>query len=357
MYQFGRMGFGFVVFWAIGLAGCSRSSDPGAGADGPTGAAGSGSAKRLVFITNSDSVYWDAAEKGMADACGQMGVPFSFLRNKSGDAQGQIRLLEQMLVQSDVAGVAVSVIEASAVGITDKLEELKAKGIPVVTVDSDCGPAARGARAAYVGTNNVDAGAVAGAIAKLLLPAGGKVVGFVGSMDADNARERVGGFRDATKDSLEVVEVMEDANDRNKARQNVEAALLKHKDLAMPFGIWSYNAPAIAEVVAESGRRGELKVLTFDAEEETMKKLKAGDIDATIVQNTYDMGFQSAKLLDALARKDAAATEAILHGGDKLDTGVRVIVPDNSSLLGKHPRVEAVSAFESYMAAKGLKST
>jgi ribose transport system substrate-binding protein len=333
---------------ALFSAGCARPTDSADEAGKPG---------RLVFITNSDSTYWDAAEKGMKDACDSMKVPFTFLRNKSGDAQGQIRLLQQALVESDIKGVAVSVIEASAVGITDKLQELRDKGTIVITVDSDTSAKTKDTRAAYVGTNNVEAGSVAGTIARLLLPDGGKVVGFVGSMDADNARERVAGFKDAAGESIRVLEVMEDQGDRSKARQNVEAAVLKHEDLAMPFGIWSYNAPAIAEVVTESGKREKLKVLTFDAEEETVKLLKKNAIDATIVQNTYDMGYVSAKLLAALAAEDEAATEELLKGGDKYDTGVRVIVPDGSPLLGKDPHVQAISEFEEYMTSKGLKST
>lgn len=344
---------GYLVLGVVGtgvfVGGCAKSAPDAGTSNSKRG--------RFVFITNSDSTYWDAAEKGFSDACKDQNLQGTFLRNKSGDAQGQIRLLEQTLVQSDVRGVAISVIEASAVGIVDKLEELQEKGVAVVTVDSDCAEKHRKARTAYIGTNNVDAGKVAGTIAKLLLPEGGKVVGFVGSMDADNAQQRVGGFKEATAGGIVVAEVMEDANDRSKARQNVEAALLKHKDLAMPFGIWSYNAPAIAEVVTEAGKRDSLKILTFDAEEETMKLIAKGAIDATIVQNTFDMGYVSATLLAALARKDTALAQSLLKGTDLHDTGVRVIVPDGSPLLGKDPRVESVVEFEKYMQSKGLKST
>lgn len=317
----------------------------------------SADAGRIVFITNSDSTFWDAAEKGANDAGKALGVGVTFLRNKSADAAGQINLLEQAASQRDVKAVAVSVVNASAIGIVDKLKSLKDKGIPVVTFDSDTGPKDRDARTAYVGTNNFEAGKVAGGVALKLLPAGGKLVAFVGDKDADNARQRVDGFKQGAGPKFEITDIMTDNVDRAKARNNVESAIVKHKDLAMLFGIYSYNAPAIAAVVAEKGKREQLKVLTFDAEDNTMKAIEANGIDATIVQNTYDMGYMTAKLAHAFATKDTKATDDMLKGKDLYDTGVRVIVPDSSPMKGSAPNIQTFKEFDDYMKKMGLKST
>lgn len=326
------------------------------GCGSPASQEGASRQPRLVYITNSDSPYWDAAEKGWNDAAAEKDARVTFLRNKSSDAAGQIRLLDQVLAQRDVTGVAVSVVEASAVGIIDRLKELRVRGVEVITVDSDCDPKDKVCRRAYVGTNNLEAGKVAGKAAQWLLPKGGKVIGFVGTMDADNARQRVDGFKQAAGENFWLVDVMQDAGDSNKARENVRAALLKHKDLAMPFGIWSYNAPAIAEEVAASGKRSSLKILTFDAEVNTLRAIKDGGIDATVVQNTYDMGRIPVLLLLALRQKDETTIHDYLKGTDQHDTGVRIIVPNDSPLKGKD-RVERYEEFESYMRSKGLKST
>ena len=42
---------------------------------------------------------------------------------------------------------------------------------------------------------------------------------------------------------------MEDGVDETKARNNVTAAIQNHPDVNILAGIWSYNAPAIADVV------------------------------------------------------------------------------------------------------------
>jgi len=61
-------------------------------------------------------------------------------------------------------------------------------------------------------------------------------------------------------------------------------------------------------------------------------------IDAMVVQNPYEMGYQGIKLMKALVKDDKDTIKKMLpnHGqkeGDIYDTGLRVVVPDDSSLL------------------------
>ena len=55
----------------------------------------------------------------------------------------------------------------------------------------------RASALAYIGTDNVAAGRQAGEEIKKALPNGGKIALFVGTLDADNARERVQGIKEA----------------------------------------------------------------------------------------------------------------------------------------------------------------
>ncbi len=61
----------------------------------------------------------------------------------------------------------------------------------MIAIDSD---GQKDARRAYIGTINRKAGEVAGKVAKVLRPQGGKTVVFVGTAAAANARERREGF-------------------------------------------------------------------------------------------------------------------------------------------------------------------
>src|SRR5262249_6295575 len=160
-------------------------------------------------------------------------------------------LLEDALSLNDIQGVAVSAYQADAPGIADKLRELKAQGKVVICIDSDVAEQYSDVRVAYIGTNNGKAGEAAGRAAKALGPGGGKVVAFVGTSSAANARERIDGFFQGTGEKFKREEVMDDNSDPSgRAHTNVQTAISKYPDAGVFLGIWSYNAPAIAEEVA-----------------------------------------------------------------------------------------------------------
>lgn len=310
-------------------------------------------AKTFVFITNGDSAYWYAAEQGWKDKAAQLGLQAEFLRNSDGSAAGQIRLLDQVLTRDDVAGVAVSVVNASAGGILDRMKKLGEK-VPLVTVDSDTRPEDHGLRRTYVGTDNKDAGDLAGRVAVELFPEGGTWIGFVGAKDADNARARIEGFAASAK-GFEQLDLMQDQHGREKAMSNVRAALPKKPNLLV--GFYSYNAPAIAREVKDPQNKGPMKIVTFDAEEATIPSIANGMIDASIVQSPYDMGASSLAVLAAYAKEDKAGVDKLLAGKEFVDTGIRVVVPDDSTLKLEGAKVEKVGDFKKFLESKGLKSS
>src|SRR5438128_2076804 len=79
----------------------------------------------------------------------------------------------------------------------------------------------------------------------------GEYVTFVGMTGAQNAKERVGGFADGAGSKFKALDNMGDETDRTKARDNVRNAIRNHDNLNVLVGIWSYNAPAIVDVVKE----------------------------------------------------------------------------------------------------------
>ena len=56
-------------------------------------------------------------------------------------------------------------------------------------------------------------------------------------------------------------------------------------------------------------------------------------IDAMVVQNPYEMGYTGCKLLYRMIKDDKAGVKELLKGGDTVDTGLKVIVPDDASPL------------------------
>lgn len=362
LYRYFGLSF---ILPAVMISGCGGGADnaPGSSPAASTGtppstatSAGKSSAPRIIFVTNSNADWWNAMEKGMQDGAKEFGVNAEMRRNEQ-QSQGQIRLLEDALSLDDVAGVAVSVFEAESPGIADALRRLKDAGKVVITVDSDIAANNADARRAYIGTFNVKAGESAGKAAAAIRPDGGKSAVFVGTAAAANARERRDGFFAGAGAKFSQVEIFEDQTDKNKAAVNVQTALSKYPDLGVLVGLWSYNAPRIAEEVSRTAEiRKKVSVVTFDLDELAVGHLEKKNIDATVCQNPYDMGYQGVKLLKALISKDEKSVAEVLPDGKVRDTGVRIVVPDKSSPV-KGDNVMTIEEMKAWLASKGLKST
>lgn len=301
---------------------------------------------KIKIVTNAVAPFWDPMAVGMDREAKLLGVDASWAGPKAIEVGLQRRLLEDA-VNSGADGIALSAIEPNA--LKPIIDELMKKGnppIPIITIDSDS-PTSN--RLAYIGTNNFAAGKVAGEAAVKLLPNGGDIVAFVGSKGADNAAQRINGFRSvAEPKGIKIISVMEDQTDKTKARRNVEDSINKYGDKVAGFlGVYSYNGPAIAAAVAGSGKRAQYKVMCFDTEPSTIEALKVKNVDFTIVQSPYKFGQLAVQFLTLVNRKGLteAKKEMKMPANGVVDTGVQVVTPDN------------IATFLDGLAKLGIKSS
>ncbi len=114
-------------------------------------------------------------------------------------------------------------------------------------------------------------------------------------MDADNARERVQGIKDAIAGTkVELVDVFTDQVDFAKAKANMENVLVKYPDIALLSGLWSYETPLIYDAVKAAGKAGKVKIVGFDEDQRTLRGISDGTIESTVVQQPYEFGYLSA---------------------------------------------------------------
>lgn len=354
------LGFCGIVICLL-ASGCAPEQPAGGKPAAPAGSSPSstpathaaGGVRRIMLMTNGDGPFWDAANAGVSDANRDLKLEAAgfeaVLDRTDGSIGSQIAKLRQYASQTDIAGVGLTAVDAKNVNLAQEMRNLKKKGIAVITFDSDIDRAQfRDARTAFIGTNNQFAGHELGLCAKQLLPDGGKYVTFVGFAGAENAVQRIGGFGVAAGEKFQSADAMTDSVDRSKARENVRNALRNHPDVKVLVGIYSYNAPAIVDVVKELNKRSEVKVVAFDAEPIAIQQMSQGQIDALIVQDPYQIGFQSVKLLKSLITDDEATVKQMLPKlgepeGDILETGLKIVVPNADSPIqntGFSPQTE-----------------
>jgi ribose transport system substrate-binding protein len=255
--------------------------------------------KTLAFVVNGASDFWKLAEAGVKKAQEELpNYDLQFKYPEQAAAAIQQRLMDD-LVAAGVAAIMVSAVDPKS--STEALNRVGSQ-VPLFTTDSD---APDTNRVAYIGSSNTDAGMQAGEIAKKAMPDGGKCIGFVGLLGADNARERIDGMKAALEGSnVELIDVRGDDIDMTRAKRNVEDALAANPDIDCMVGFYSYNPPRIYEVLKEAGKLGEVTVVAFDEDPITLGGVREGTIAGTVVQQPYEWGYQGMKLMAAYLEGD-----------------------------------------------------
>jgi ribose transport system substrate-binding protein len=326
---------------AATIAGCGGEV-PEAGSDSSAGT-GTSAKKRIVILTNGDNPFWDPCEAGAMEAASELkleeaGFTVSFERANF-TVKGQVDKLKQYGLATDIVGIGISVYDDSSPAIANELKKLQEAGIKIVTIDGDVDRERfRDVRFAYLGTDNIIGGRELGRAAAALRPEGGKYATFVGNKGNSNARARISGFAEGAGDKFVEVESLDDGGKPEVARKMVRDALDRHPEIDMLVGIWAYNGPAAIQIVTERELRGKTKILTFDADEASIKGMGDGNMDAMVVQNPFNMGYQGVRILKALVEDDQEVIQEMYpnHGepdGDLFRTGLKVVVPNEGSPL------------------------
>jgi ribose transport system substrate-binding protein len=301
---------------------------------GAASASGAADKKSLVFVVNGASDFWKIAEAGVAKAQGELpDYTMSVKYPEQAAAAVQQRVLED-LVAAGTSAIMVSAVDPK--NQTDGLKKISGQ-VPLFTTDSD---AAQSGRIAYIGSSNTKLGEDAGKLMLKALPDGGKCIGFVGLLGADNAKERIQGVQDTIKGSkVEMVDVRGDEIDQGRAKRNVEDALAAMPDVACLVGFYSYNTPRIYEVLKESGKLGKIKVIGFDEDPITLGGVKEGSIVGTVVQQPFEWGYQGMKLMAKVLEGDKSGVPAdgiIIVPGKVIDQGnVDGFMGDMKKMMGK----------------------
>jgi ribose transport system substrate-binding protein len=310
-------GVSVAVMMAIGI-GASQAADK----------------KALAFVVNGASDFWKIAEAGVKKAQGELpNYSLSLKYPEQAAAAVQQRVLDD-LVAAGTAGIMVSAVDPK--NQTPHLDKIAAQAL-LFTTDSDA-PASK--RVGYIGSSNTELGKDAGKMMLKALPEGGKCVGFVGLLGADNARERIEGVKETIKGSkIQLVDVRGDEIDQTRAKRNVEDVLAATPDVACLVGFYSYNTPRIYEVLKEAGKLGKIKIIGFDEDPITLGGVKEGSISGTVVQQPFEWGYQGMKLMAKYLEGDKSGVPAggiIIVPGKVIDkSNVDDFMASMKQMLGK----------------------
>jgi ribose transport system substrate-binding protein len=298
---------------ALMVSSCGKSSDTG------------GKTIHLAFIPKGmQNVYWKSVEKGMRDAeadAQKAGVKVDIDWNgppNEGDRAAEIALMETYVAQK-LDGIILCPMEFDA--LVAPAQKARQAGIPLVIVDS---PLNYKDIVAFVGTANRPAGAMAATeLAKELGDKGNVIMmRFLPGSASTNEREE--GFLDEMKNHPNIKLLSTDnyaGDDREKAFDKAQNLLNTYQNVD---GVFTPNEPStngMLLALEKSGLAGKVKFVGFDGGQANMDGLKAGHIQALVLQDPYQMGYKGVTtMLDFLAGKKVDAN---------VDTGTHLLTKDN----------------------------
>ncbi len=297
-----------------------------------------GKKPKVAYVTNGVASFWVIAESGVKKGGAEFDATVEVLMPAEGISD-QKRMIEDALTKG-FDGIAVSPIDPE--NQTDLLNKA-AKYANVITHDSD---APKSDRLCYIGVDNYSAGLMCGELARKSLPDGGKVAIFIGRLEQDNSKRR----RQGTIDGLlgrkpdptrfdppdqeikeagyHIVGTYTDQFDRAQGKANAEDVLSRHPDIAGMIGLFAYNPPLMLEALKQGDKLNKVKVIAFDEADETLQGIIDGTVEGTIVQNPFEYGRQSVRILAGLSRGKTLA-ELGVPESNFVDIPARTIEKDS----------------------------
>ena len=187
--------------------------------------------------------------------------------------------------------------------VREAIRTLSQSGTQVLTLATDIQSVPR---LAYVGIDNRQAGRLAGQLTGRLLPAKqpAKAALFAGSLAYRGHEEREMGFRHILREEfphIQILELREIMDDRQRAMTETSALLNQHPDLAAIYNVGG-GTSGIASELRARGLEHRVVFVCHEATESNKAFLLDGTVDAVIDQNPRVEAREALNLLTAAAR-------------------------------------------------------
>ncbi len=275
-------------------------------------------------------LFWKSIHAGAIKASEELGVKIVWKGPlKENDRENQIKVVENFITQR-VKGIVLAPLDDAA--LAAPVEAAKAKGIPVVIIDSDLKSQDY---VSFVATDNYDGGRKAGDHLAKLLGGKGKVVLLRYQEGSASTMNREKGFLDAVA-AHPGIEV---ASSNQYAGPTTGTALTASENLLQRFksgdglsidGLFCPNESSAAGMLTalENARlAGKVRFIGFDSSPELVAALEKGHLHGTVVQDPINMGYLGVKTMVRHFRGEKVER--------RIDTGATLVTPENM----KEPRI------------------
>lgn len=268
-----------------------------------------------VVLKNIDSQYWQIVKKGLEKGFRDFNLVGEVHAPLNETIEEQSALLMDILNQEPDL-LIVSSVSSDIIPILMKFHEIN---IPVLLLDTD-DPWKH--KTAYIGTNNVEIGKMAGAFLATQLQPGDEVALISGNINQAVSASRIEGATiNLERAAIKVATLKADVkNEKILAKRAMEEILIEYPHIKGVYAVNDIRALGAMEAIMEQGL--EIPVIGADGLIEMIELIDEGEIRGTVAQNPYDMGYLSVET----ARK-VLVGETIER---TINSGVDFIIKENA---------------------------
>ncbi|HBY61747.1 MAG TPA: sugar ABC transporter substrate-binding protein [Solibacterales bacterium] len=270
-----------------------------------------------VVPKGANHIFWQTVRAGALKAAREYGFDVEWnAPTLETDSSRQIEIVESM-VNRRLAGIVLAPVDRKA--LVAVVERAAKAGIPVAIFDSGIDTEQR---LTYIATDNTEGGRMAARKLGEILGGTGKVA-VIGFMPGSaSTMEREFGFEDEMKKKHPGVTLLgvQFGMGRSKAMSITENILTAHPDID---GLFADNESSTAGAVQalKSRNAKSVKLVAFDASDQILSDMKAGWIQALVVQNPFKMGYESTRAIGQKLRGEEPQKF--------MDSGATLVTPAN----------------------------
>lgn len=244
-----------------------------------------------VSVSTLNNPFFVSIKEGIEKEAKKQGMKVKVVDARD-DSAKQSNDIED-LVQQQVDYLIVNPTDSSA--ISSSVQSANNEGIPVITLDRSVD---KGDVVTFIASDNIEGGKMGGHFILDKLGKDTKVAELEGVPGASATRERGKGFHKVADKSLNVIAKQSAKFDRAEGLNVTQNILQAHPDVK---AIFSHNDEMALGAIEAVGDK-DIIVVGFDGNDDAMKSIKSGKLDATVAQQPDKMGKASVesiiKLMD-----------------------------------------------------------
>jgi simple sugar transport system substrate-binding protein len=310
---------------ALILEACGSSSSSSSSASAASGGGTFGTSKSHHFVmvnhvtTNS---FFTATIYGCQDACALTGSSFQWTGSTDSIVNQMVSAFNAAIA-ANADGIGCCLIDNTA--FNTPVDTALSKGIPVIAYNADVAAGTKNSRMAYVGQNNLTAGAAVGdAILKAGVKSGDLVGGIIATPGTGNIQPRIDGAKPVlTKAGVNFVEVGTSATEGAPEYNKISSWYAGHKDVKWMMAVDSGDSNAVAQFIQKNNLKGKVGASVWDVGLPVAQAINAGFVTATIDQQAYLQGF------DTIMQLFLFNVSGGLMKPTDTDTGIGIVTKSN----------------------------